>query len=392
MDACLKSRVSGFVYANGKKIYNGRGEEILLRGPGLGNWLLPEGYMWGFKNLKNKDRVDRPRRIEQLLIELAGKEYTEKFWKDFQENYITEKDIIAISDAGFNSLRIAVNSRVLIEDGISNELVENGFKLIDRCLDWCEKHSIYAIIDLHGAPGGQTGANIDDCIDDMPRLFMDQFSYNKCIILWKAIAQRYKDREIIAAYDLLNEPLQPLHFAYKEKLMDFYTDVIKEIRYIDKRHMLSIEGAKWATDTEIFERHYDDNMIIHFHRYWCPPDENAYEEFLALSEKLNAPLWLGESGENSIQWYGTMFPLAIKLNVSWNFWPWKRMCTDNPTICEITSPKGWDKILNYIDGGNHPGYEECQTILNEYIENIKFENLTYRKDVVKALISEYENY
>lgn len=38
--------VSGFVKADGKRVVNGDGQEILLQGVGLGSWLLPEGYMW----------------------------------------------------------------------------------------------------------------------------------------------------------------------------------------------------------------------------------------------------------------------------------------------------------------------------------------------------------
>lgn len=386
MDACNRDRVNGLVKAEGQKLVNGKGEEILLRGVGLGNWLLPEGYMWQFGRKKNSARADRPRRIEALFTELAGKDYTDGFWKTFRDEYITEEDIKAISDAGFNSVRVPMNYRVFMEDGESTAFIESGFKLLDRLLMWCGKHSVYVILDLHGAPGGQTGANIDDCVDDIPRLFTDPHQYKKGIMLWAEIAKRYESYDIIAAYDILNEPLAPDHFHLAEKLMDFYTDSVRAIREWDKRHLLSIEGAKWATDISVFERFYDDNMVIHFHRYWCPPTEEVYGEFLELSKKLNAPLWLGESGENTIEWYGDMFPLSIKLNISWNFWPWKRMLTDKPTTCEIKTPEDWELILEYLDGGAHPGYEKCRKILDKYLENIKFKNTVYREDVVKAML------
>ena len=38
---------------------------ILLRGFGLGGWLLPEGYMW-----KVHEACDRPRRMEKLILDL----------------------------------------------------------------------------------------------------------------------------------------------------------------------------------------------------------------------------------------------------------------------------------------------------------------------------------
>ena len=39
------SKAKGFLKANGSKLVNCDGQEILLRGVGLGGWLLPEGYM-----------------------------------------------------------------------------------------------------------------------------------------------------------------------------------------------------------------------------------------------------------------------------------------------------------------------------------------------------------
>ena len=59
-----RSRVDGFLDVDGRRIVNGRGEEVLLMGWGLGNWLLCEGYMWLAYELP---RFDRPSRIEAVL-------------------------------------------------------------------------------------------------------------------------------------------------------------------------------------------------------------------------------------------------------------------------------------------------------------------------------------
>src|ERR1700756_4702496 len=37
-----------FLHTQGQDIVNEAGEKIMLRGVGLGNWMLPEGYMWKF--------------------------------------------------------------------------------------------------------------------------------------------------------------------------------------------------------------------------------------------------------------------------------------------------------------------------------------------------------
>ena len=42
-----RERVNGFLHTDGRRIVNGLGETIVLRGWGIGNWLNPEGFMIG---------------------------------------------------------------------------------------------------------------------------------------------------------------------------------------------------------------------------------------------------------------------------------------------------------------------------------------------------------
>ncbi len=181
-----RDRVNGFLRADGRRVMNGAGEPILLSGWGLGNWLLCEGYMW-----RAGRRADRPRRIEAVVRELAGSDYAASFWPRFRKNYIRREDILRMAELGYNSVRVPMNWRVFMADEPGITFLEDGFRLIDDLLDWCEEAKVYAFLDLHGAPGGQTGSNIDDCIDDFPRLFTDADSYEKCIALGERFVKRF---------------------------------------------------------------------------------------------------------------------------------------------------------------------------------------------------------
>jgi len=66
----LKGNKIDYLKADGTKIKASSGENILLRGFGLGGWLLPEGYMW-----KLFTKCDRPRRMENLIEGLCGKKF-----------------------------------------------------------------------------------------------------------------------------------------------------------------------------------------------------------------------------------------------------------------------------------------------------------------------------
>src|SRR4029077_959252 len=100
-----------FLRARGQEIVNERDEKILLRGVGLGNWMLPEGYMWKFG-----DEGDRPRRIEKIVSDLIGPENAGRFWSEFRKNYITEADIQRIAEQDFNSVRPALNARLFLTE------------------------------------------------------------------------------------------------------------------------------------------------------------------------------------------------------------------------------------------------------------------------------------
>lgn len=386
--------INGFLHADGKKIVDGSGREVLLKGWGLGNWMLQEGYMW----LSGEEIFDRPRRIEQMIEELTGVEYARRFWKEYRKNYIRREDILKMAQLGYNSVRIPFNYRLFMTDDAGLTCDEQtkcdtciiwkkeGFELLDQCLEWCEEAGIYAFLDLHGAPGGQTGTNIDDSADNVPRLFMEAQYQQKCIALWVKLAERYCEREVVGGYDLLNEPIMPSYagngdFDYLiPELASFYDKLVEAIRKVDHNHLLSIEGAHWATDVQIFDHKYDENMVLHFHRYAEIPDITCLQKFMEKAEELNVPLWMGETGENVNEWYAALYPLALNLGIGYNLWPWKKMeCTNSPY--SIRKPKEYQMILDYMKGGSKPEQKKAMEILDEYLENIKMENCVEHPEV-----------
>lgn len=378
----------GFLRTKGRKIVTEAGEEILLRGWGIGNWLLPEGYMWEYASSK---RFDRPQRIQAVIEELLGKEQAQAFWDSYYEQYITEKDIEYMKQQGYNSVRLPIHWKLFMEDGSGISFIESGFELLEKFVVWCETHELYVWIDLHGAPGGQTGANIDDSVDDIPRLFIDQDKWDKGLALWEEIARRYADREIIAGYDLLNEPIRPgggdlaSYDHLLGKLSEFYDAAIARIRKHDPNHMVALEGHHWATDTSVFNKKYDDNFVIHFHRYANLPQIEAFQEFLEASERWNVPLWLGETGENLSPWFAAMVKICEDHHISYHFWTYKKMGRKNCSV-NIRTPKDWDQVIAYANGGPHPGYAKAAEIFAEYLENLAFEKGDFHPEVDRAIL------
>ncbi len=136
--------MEGFVHTSGGRLLDGRGDPLILRGVGLGNWLLPEGYMWKFEH----PRTQSPREIESLIEDLVGPDRAAQFWEGFRETFVTEDDIARIRAEGMNHVRLPINSRVVMDE--AGRLIEPGFALIDSVIDWCRKHDLWVVLDLHG--------------------------------------------------------------------------------------------------------------------------------------------------------------------------------------------------------------------------------------------------
>lgn len=375
-----------FLHTSGQDIVNESGEKVYLKGVGLGNWLLPEGYMWKFG-----EAGDRPRKIEKVVADLIGSEKAESFWKTFRKNYITEADIKRIAELGFNSVRPALNSRLFLTEGENPVFVEEGFQLIDSLVSWCTKHKLYVIIDMHGAPGGQTGANIDDSPNDIPELFIKEKYQDQLVDLWIKIAQRYKEEPTVAAYDLLNEPLPSRTGAaaqYKHLLVPLYKRITAEIRKVDQKHMITLEGFDWSNDWSLFDKPFDTNVFYQFHYYcWDRPDNlNGIGGFIKKRNELNTPIWVGETGEkgNTIYWSTTQYFEAN--NIGFSFWPWKKMDTRN-TPYSIRKPENWDLISEYTKGGLKPDSKVAEKALNELLENCKLSNCDYFEDVCNSILT-----
>jgi aryl-phospho-beta-D-glucosidase BglC (GH1 family) len=375
----------GFLRTQGHDIVNERGEKILLRGVGLGNWMLPEGYMWKFGN-----QGDRPRRIEKMVSELTSSEYATRFWREFRANYITEADIRRIAELGFNSVRPALNARLFLTESDPPRRVDEGYQLLDNLVKWSKAHGVYVIIDMHGAPGGQTGQNIDDSSNDEPELFMQQKYQDQLVELWVELAQRYKDEPTVAGYDLLNEPLPERTGAaakYKHLVEPLYQRITKAIRAVDPKHMIILEGVDWANDWSIFTERFDDNLVYQFHYYcWDTPVRlRSIDKYLDQRKRLNAPVWVGETGErdNTIYWATTDYFEAN--NIGWSFWPWKKMDTAN-TPYSIKRPQSWEAVAAYSRGEAKPAPAMAPQVFDEFLTNIRLANCDFRPDVVNAML------
>jgi len=383
------SQQKEFAKVQGKIIIDGDGKEILLKGTNLGNWLNPEGYMFHFKD------VNSFRLIDQVIKELIGADEARDFWKKFRDNYITKDDIIFLKNLGFNHIRVPFNFKLFIMEDHPEIYIDEGFKRLDDVIRWCEEANLYVILDLHAAPGGQTGDNIDDSWG-YPYLMENEIAKQTTILLWQKIAERYKDKKIILGYDLLNEPI-PHYLDNKEdlnkELEPLYKRLVEAIRKVDRNHIIFLGGAQWNTNFSVFSEPFDNNLAYTFHKYWMPAEQNEIQEYINFREKYNVPVWMGESGENTDEWIESFRILLEKNNIGWSFWPYKKMDSSRG-IVSFTKTDEWNQIIKYAESSyksfeekrkNKPAREIIKKALFDLLENIKLSNCSVNKNYLKAL-------
>jgi endoglucanase len=373
---------------DGVNILDTNGNSFIMKGVNLGNWLVPEGYMFKFK------KANSPRNVNNVITELIGPAKAKKFWIDFQNNYITYEDIKYIKSTGANSIRVPFNYKLFCDETYLWNTTSRGFELIDRLLEWCRKEDLPIILDMHCAPGGQTGDNIDDSYG-YPWLMVNEESQNQIIEIWKNIAHHYSDEELIIGYDLMNEPIA--HYFENEGLNQMleplYKKIIKAIREVDNNHIIILGGARWNTDFTVFGQPFDDELVYEFHKYWMTPEQKEIQAYLDFRSKYNIPIYMGESGENDDEWVLKFRELLDSNSISWHFWPYKKMDNTRGPV-NFNKPEHYDLVIEYAESDrstyksireNRPDVKKINLALDGFLQQCKFENCFPNKGYLEAL-------
>ena len=333
-----------FFTVKGKDIIGPDGKPFLMKGTNLGNWLVPEGYMFKFKYASSA------RMINEVFSELIGPSATRQFWAMHLKNYITREDIKYLRSTGMNSIRIPFHYKLFTdEDYMGGKGEARGFALLDTVIKWCAAENLPVILDMHAAPGGQTGDNIDDSYG-YPFIFTDQDDQALIVSIWLRIAEHYKNNRTVMGYDLFNEPIP--HYmdtaSHNPLLEPLYKKITAAIRTKDRNHIIFLEGAQWASNFAAFGKPFDDKLVYQFHKYWTATTIDVIQPYLDFREKYNIPLYCGETGENDDEWINNFRKLLEQNNIGWHFWPYKKM--DNTRgIVSFPKPDGYDAIIAFAD-------------------------------------------
>ena len=386
-----QNETNGFVTISGHDLIKPDGEKLFIQGTNLGNWLNPEGYMFGFS------RTNSAWMIDLLFKEAVGPDKTALFWQQFKDNYVTRADIDYIARQGANTIRLPFNYKLFTDDDYMGQTGQkDGYERIDSIVSWCKANQLYLILDMHDCPEGQTGDNIDDGYG-YPWLFESESAQQLFCSIWRDIASRYRNETTILGYELMNEPIA--HYfdnrdSLYQLLQPLYQRCVKAIREVDQNHIILLGGAHWNSFFWMLDDvSYDDKLMFTCHRYGGPATKEAIAHYIHFRDSVNRPMYMGEFGHNTDEWQRDFVRILKEANIGYTFWPYKKV--DGSCMMAIQRPEGWDSIVvNYSETSRNtyqewrearPKQQTFRQLLDEFARNCRFDRCTPQKDYIQTM-------
>lgn len=329
------SKIENMLYVKDGRLVSGSDEnEVILNGVNLGSWLMMEMWMCP---IEAKDEQFSYSDAIGVLESRFGRKKAEELITLYEDSFITDDDFAKIEALGFNCVRIPFWYRNFMNSSGNWFTVRHddndGFKRLDKIIEQCAAHGLYVILDMHGCPGGQS-MNQSTGVAGKNELYNNEKNLSIMENLWVAIAERYKDNPVVAAYDIMNEPMNNGGYtgtrAWQAGSGDairltnnVYDRMIKAIRKTGDTHVITVEGIWSIYNLPDPETMGWDNMMYQLHLYDVTKSniDGRLKEMTELaSEKYKTAILVGEYNNKEGQRYASGQYDEIGLNrVKWTY-------------------------------------------------------------------------
>lgn len=382
-----------FLSVSGEQLADESGREVRLRGIWVG---------WG------SARGDLPPELEDAI--------PDSFQDAMLDHALVSDDLELLRSMGANSIRLSINTyRDLEIDSQPYTYREPNFAKLDSIIDAAEQAGLYVILSMRQSPGGHNtsehsgshGAN---------ELWGNTEYQQRLVSLWARIAERYADRSVIAGHDLLNEPDAPT----PEALNAVYDAIADAIRQHDERHVIFLEGNRWAIDLDWVAAPLAANTALSTHFYvpgsyavegngsypgdiggqWCDQDvlRVALQDRLEYGRSLGVLQWVGEFGAKSeaggyLEYDGDLIDLFDEAAVPWTYFNFKNLkgFADTQAIFYLPSDSAFMQLSNRLASGT-PFSAFSETEIQAALASIETRNCLRKQELWDLLSSRLLSY
>lgn len=176
--------------------------------------------------------------------------------------FISEDDIRFIAAAGYDHVRIPIDEKELWgEDGRPSE---EAFGHLTRALDWCARHKLRAVVDLHTVRAHHFNAANEG---GRNTLFSDPAAQQGFLRLWADLGARLSRYPVDqVAYEILNEAVAEDHQDWNRLV----ARAVAQIRGREPQRVIVIGSNMWqipSTFPQLEVPSNDPNVILSVHTY-----------------------------------------------------------------------------------------------------------------------------
>ncbi|HUB23883.1 MAG TPA: cellulase family glycosylhydrolase [Tepidisphaeraceae bacterium] len=224
------------LHADGTRLVDANGNVVHLKGCNLGNWFMIEPWMLG-NCIEARDQFTIFATLRDRFGEDAGNHLIDLY----RGGYITPRDFDIIKSFGFNLVRLPFDYRMVQDDTPPYPIRADAFKWLDHAVDMADAAGVYIILDLHGAPGGQS-LEMHTGKAGVNQFYTNPEDQDRLVAIWHALADHFQNRSAVAAYDLLNEPYSDHHHDVRPVLKAVMPRVYSAIRQTGDQHVVFFPG------------------------------------------------------------------------------------------------------------------------------------------------------
>lgn len=244
------------------------------RGVNLGGWLLlepgPSSDLYAQYNCSGCEW-----QLMQEMQKSVGPEKVAGIMQTHRETCIVREDFRRIKDLGFNAVRIPFGYWAVKGPSEGDIFVGPCLEYVDRALVWCKEFGLQALLDLHGAPGGESGEK--PCGRESKSWTWRDWRFDESVETLRILAERYRGNPVVTGISVCNEPAESVP---AEPLCEFYDRAVRAIRGAGMPpDEVSIVLPVYRTERldeiwRIWNRKYDGfaqhtNVAFDLHMYHC---------------------------------------------------------------------------------------------------------------------------
>ena len=205
--------------------------------------LLPDGFV----RAQGRDLM-----VGDTVIHLRGTNFhNQNYFGKYQTVEHSKRDFVLVRQMGMNVIRFNVAYQFFERDDAPYQYDQQALAWLDQQVAWARDAGVYLVLNMHYVPGQfETGL-----------LLSDPEQQARAAAIWKVLAERYKNENTIAGYDLINEPAGISAADYQR----FAQKLVDSIREVDSNHLIVVEAINGYSPELVLVN--DKNVMYDFHFY-----------------------------------------------------------------------------------------------------------------------------